>query len=308
MNYFTKLDLQSGFHQIRIKESDCYKSAFRTSIGHYEFTVLPFGMCNAPATFKNNLDHDFGHLINKEMVIYVDDELIFNKDAYDHEQSLDKVLSICEDKEYYIGLKKCTFALPYADYLGYHIEKNLITINPERVQAIKDWPQPATITEMRSYVGLVNSLIKHVPKLSVILDPLESLITGDHIAKKSKKPIPWTPELVKCFEESKTQLCRPEHLLIPNTNKTYHLFTDYSRIGKGGWIGQEHKGTIVPIAYESTKLTQGEKNYSAYFGELATLAHMISKFRPYIWGCDVIIHTDQSALQHLLTKHTLLPH
>ena len=307
--FFTKIDLQSGFHQIRIAEDDTHKTAFRTKYGHFEFTVLPFGLSNSPATFQRLMNDIFRDFVDEFVECYLDDVTIYSKTADEHYEHIEKVLKRCLEHKLFIRLPKCTFMKDEVTFVGYKIKNNVIEVDPSRAAAIKDWPLPQTITQLRSYLGLCNTLARNIAHLSEHLHPMHALISGENIGKNSKKPVPWTPETVKHFESTKEILCKPENLYVPDPDKTIHLFSDWSTQGKGGWIGQtDENNTMRPIAYESAQLTQGEKNYSPYNGEMSALAHNVKIFRPYIWGRDVICHTDHDSLKQLLDQKNLLPH
>jgi hypothetical protein len=168
---------------------------------------------------------------------------------------------------------------------------------------ISSWSLPHTVGELRSYLGLCNTLTRHIPMLADLLSPLSDLIRG-YPEKKSMVKVPWTDDLKSLFLKSKDTLSSPPNLLIPDQNAEYHLYTDFSTYGKGGWIGQEYKGEILPIAFESQKLSNSEKDYSPYQGELAALVHCVKTFR---WGRKVLIHTDHQSLKAILTSPNLTP-
>ena len=303
---FTKLDFQSGFHQIRIAEGDQHKTAFRTKYGHFEWTVLPFGLCNSPATFQSTMNKIFHDFLDRFVQIYIDDLAIYcSTNLSDHINQIVQVLHKCEENELRIRLDKCTFAKPSMEYLGYIVENNTVRPNPARLEAIQDWKKPQNTQELHAFIGLCNTVLRHVKDLALYLAPFTNMLRGN---PDKNEPVVYTPETSECFRQLKLRLGDVEHLYIPDPNKQFHLFTDYSKKAIGGYIAQlDDKGEMRVISYHSKKLNDAQLKYGAYNGELFGLAEAIRIFRPFIWGCDVIVHTDQRAIQWLLDRHNLLP-
>src|SRR5215469_7788595 len=160
---FTKIDLQSGYHLIRINEPDIPKTAFRTKYGHYEWTVMPFGLCNAPATFQQTVNRIFADFIDKFLVVYLDDILIYSPDHRSHEQHLRQVLIRMTEHNLRARVHKCRFLQTEVDYLGYIVGNGQIRSDPARMEAIASWPLPETVTELRSFLGIANTLLRFIP-------------------------------------------------------------------------------------------------------------------------------------------------
>ena len=142
---FSSLDLRSGYHQVRIKAGDEYKTAFRTQFGHFQFRVLPFGLCNAPATFQRLMNDIFRQHLNRFVLVYLDDVLVFSRHPDEHIKHLRTVLQILRQNQLYIKLSKCEFALPAIKFLGHVITDKGITMDPDKIKAITDWPVPCTV-------------------------------------------------------------------------------------------------------------------------------------------------------------------
>ena len=149
------MDLKVGFHQIRVRPEDIEKTAFKTKYGHFEFLVMPMGLCNAPATFQSLMNRIFYDCIDIFLVIYMDDLLIFSKTKEDRMKHLETVLSRLQKEKLYVAPKKCSFLEEETEFLGLIVGRSGLKVNPEKASVIKAWPRPRTITELRSFIGLL---------------------------------------------------------------------------------------------------------------------------------------------------------
>jgi len=174
--YFSKIDLYSGYHQIRIKDTDIHKTAFRTRYGHYEFLVLPFGLTNVPATFMTLMNDIFREYLDKFVIIYLDDILIYSKTKEEHLQHLRIVLGILRQHKLYAKSTKCELLQPKVEYLGHFLSKEGISVDLRKVDAIKNWPEPTNVSEVRSFLGLASYYRKFVERFSAIATPLTVLL------------------------------------------------------------------------------------------------------------------------------------
>ena len=301
---FTKIDLQSGFHLIRVVEEDVHKTAIRTKYGHYEFLVMPFGLCNAPATFQSTMNSIFQDFIDDFVIVYMDDLLIYSKTSEDHERHLRAVLQRMQEHGLRARVHKCRFLQKEVDYLGYIVGTGQVKADPGRIEAISSWPVPKDIHELRSFLGMTNTLLRFTPMYAQHAAILTDLLKG---SPGKRDALAWQPQHQSAFESLKAILTSPKVLVIPDENKPIILHTDWSLQAIGGWIGQEVDGAERPIAYESRKLRQAERNYSPYDGELLALIHCLRIFRPYLVGRKVLVRNDQKALRWLLDQRTLSP-
>ena len=174
--YFSKIDLRSGYHQIRVAEQDIPKTAFRTRYGHFEFTVLPFGLCNAPATFQRLMNDVFRPYLDKFVIVYLDDILVFSKTAEEHQRHLRMVLELLRKHKLFAKPSKCELGKSEIEFLGHIVGSNGIRTDPSKVAAILDWPLPANRTDLRAFLGVANFCRRFVMNFSAIASPLNDLL------------------------------------------------------------------------------------------------------------------------------------
>ena len=183
--FFTSLDAASGFHQVLLQESDCPKTAFRTPLGHYQFKVLPFGLTNAPATFQAAMNKVFapnkydayGNIdplaeLSDFVVVFIDDILIFSKSAEEHLEHVRRVMQVLRDNKILIKASKCSWGQEELPYLGHIVSKDGIKVDPKKIQAVADWPEPQTLTELQQFLGLTNFFRKYIQGYANITVPL----------------------------------------------------------------------------------------------------------------------------------------
>eukprot|EP00253_Pinus_taeda_P010363 PITA_10363 len=291
---FSKIDLRSGYHQIRIKDEDIAKTAFRTRYGHYEFVVLPFGLTNAPATFMCLMNGIFHPYLDQFVLIFIDDILIYSRNIEEHCEHLRIVLQTLRKHQLYAKFSKCDFFKEEIQYLGHVISKEGIAVDPEKIKAILDWPTPKDVTDVRSFMGLAGYYRRFVAGFSKVAFPITSL-------QKKGKLFQWTPDCQKSFEQLKHLLTTAPVLSIADPSKDYVVCTDASKEGLGGVLMQE--GRV--IAYESRKLKEHEQKYSAYDLELAAVIHALKMWRHYLMGRKFLLHTDHHSLTNYFSQPTL---
>jgi hypothetical protein len=172
---FSKIDLRLGYHQLKIKSEDIPKTAFRTRYGHYEFLVMPFGLTNAPAVFMDLMNRVFHEYLDRFVIVFIDDILVYSKSLEEHEDHLRIVLQILRDKKLYAKLKKCEFWLNQVVFLGHVVSKDGITVDPSKIEAVVSWDRPTNVSEVRSFLGLAGYYRRFVEGFSRIAAPLTHL-------------------------------------------------------------------------------------------------------------------------------------
>lgn len=223
---FTKIDLKSGYHQIRMKEGDEWKTAFKTKYGVYEWLVLPFGLTNAPSTFMRLMNHTLRAFIGKFVIVYFDDILVYSKNLDEHINHLKCVLEVLRKEKLYANIKKCSFCMERVVFLGYVISAKEIEVDEEKIKSIKEWPTPKSVTEVRSFHGLASFCRRFVKNFSTLVAPLTEII-------KKSVGFKWSSEQERAFVEIKEKLCGDSLLALPDFSKTFEIECDASGIGIG---------------------------------------------------------------------------
>jgi hypothetical protein len=270
---FSKIDLRSGYHQVRIKEEDINKTTFRTRYGHYDFIVVPFGLSNAPAVFMCLMNGIFREYLDKFVIVFLDDILIYSKSEEEHEQHLRMVLQVLREHQLYAKLSKCSFYQKEIHYLGHIISENGIVVDPEKIEAIIKWSVPKKVTEVRSFMALAGYYRRFIEGFSKISHPITSL-------KKKGVKFQWTLDCEKSFQHLKKLLTRDSIQRIVNPNEDFIVCIDACKEGLGGVLIQN--GFV--ICYESRKLKEHEKHYDTHDLELAAIVHALRKWRHTSWG------------------------
>ena len=194
---FTKLDLKDGYHLLRIKEGDEWKTAFRTRYGHYEYKVMPFGLVNAPATFQAMMNTILRNFLDHGVVVYLDDILIYSKNEEEHVELVKKVLAQLEDYDLAVSTTKSVFHVKEVEFLGYIVAVDGVTMSERKVQSIKDWKHPRSVKEVQIFIGFANFYRRFIKDFSKICKPITETLKGD------PRKFNWGPEQNKVFEELK---------------------------------------------------------------------------------------------------------
>lgn len=293
-NVFSKIDLRSGYHQIRMKLGDEWKTAFKTKFGLYEWLVMPFGLTNAPSTFMRLMNEVLRAFIGRFVVVYFDDILIYSRTLEDHLSHLRAVFDALRDARLFGNIEKCTFCTDRVSFLGYVVTPQGIEVDQAKVDAIHSWPVPTTVTQVRSFLGLAGFYRRFVKDFSTIAAPLHELT-------KKGVAFTWTPTQRNAFDTLKGKLTHAPLLQLPDFNKTFELECDASGIGLGGVLLQEGK----PVAYFSEKLSGPSLNYSTYDKELLALVRTLETWQHYLWPKEFVIHSDHESLKHIHSQAKL---
>ncbi|OMO80899.1 reverse transcriptase [Corchorus capsularis] len=288
---FSKIDLRSGYHQLKIKAEDVPKSAFRTRFGHYEFLVMPFGLTNAPAAFMDLMNRVFKDYLDKFVVVFIDDILVSSKSMEEHGEHLWLVLQILREKKLYAKFKKCEFWLDSVAFLGHVVSKDGISVDTEKVKAIVEWSRPTNAIEVRSFLGLAGYYRRFVEGFSSIAMPMTKL------TRKGAK-FEWTKECEKSFKELKERLTSANVLNVPDGSGGFTIYSDASKKGLGCVLMQNGK----VVAYASRQLKPYERNYPTHDLELAAVVFALKILRHYLYGEKCEIFTDHKSLKYIFTQ------
>ena len=244
---FSKIDLRSGYYQLRVKDDDVPKSTFRTRYGHYDFLVLPFGFTNASVAFMDLMNRVFRPYVDQFVVVFIDDILVYSKDVQEHEQHLRIVMETLREKKLYAKLSKCDFWIKKVSSLGHIVSAEGIRVDPINIEAVVNWKPPRNVTEVRSFLGLAGYYRKFVKGFFVIASLLTKLL------RKGVK-FEWTDKCQNSFEQLKEMLVEAPILTRPTSGKKYTLYSDASGIGLGCVLMQDGK----VVAYASRQLKPHE--------------------------------------------------
>ncbi|XP_054818995.1 uncharacterized protein LOC129318287 [Prosopis cineraria] len=258
--YFSKLHLRSGYHQVRIAEGDEPKTTCVTRYGSFEWLVMPFGLTNAPATFCTLMNKIFDPYLDRFVVVYLDDIVVYSNTLEEHVEHLQIVFKTLRENELYVKKEKCSFAMEEVSFLGHVISHGCLKMDEKKVQAIKEWEPPTSVAELRSFLVLVNYYRRFIKCYSARAAPLTELL-------KKNKCWTWMEECQRAFEDLKAAVMEEPVLILPDFSKTFEVHTDASNFAIGGVLMQERH----PIAFESCKLNDTEKRYMVQEKEMTAI-------------------------------------
>ncbi|KAL4285207.1 hypothetical protein GQ457_16G013510 [Hibiscus cannabinus] len=292
---FSKLDLRSGYHQIKMWEPDIAKTAFRTHEGHYEFLVMPFGLTNAPATFQGLMNRVFKKLLRKSVSVFFDDILVYSADWESHLKHVKEVLEILRHHRLFAKLSKCCFGAKKIDYLGYVISDGTIAMDREKVSCIPEWPSPKSVKELRGFLGLSGYYRRFIQGYGNIAKPLTDLLRKDGWK--------WLESEEIAFQKLKEAICSAPNLALPDFREEFTIEADASDFGVGAVLIQKGK----PLAFFSRSLGSRHQALSVYEKEMLAVLMAVKKWSSYLIGRHFKIRTDHKSLRFLAENQAVTP-
>nr|GFA71467.1 putative reverse transcriptase domain-containing protein [Tanacetum cinerariifolium] len=288
------LDPVPHHEEHRVREEDIPKTAFRTRYGHYKFQVMPFGLTNAPTIFMDLMNRVCKSYLDRFVIVFIDNILIYYKNRKEHEGHLKLILKLLKEEELYAKFSKCEFWLSKVQYLGHVIDSEGIHVDPMKIEAIKDWESPKTPTEIRQFLGLAGYYRRFIEGFSKIARPMTKL------TQKSVK-FDWGEKAEAAFQLLKQKLCSASILALPEGSENFVVYCDASHKGLSVVLMQKEK----VIAYTSRQLKVHEKNYTTHDLELGAVVFALKMWRHYLYGTKYVVFTDHKSLQHILDQKEL---
>lgn len=296
--YFSKLDMRSGYWQIRMRAEDVHKTAFRSRYGSYEWLVLPMGLTNAPATFMHLMNQIFREHLDRFVIVFLDDVLVYSRTLAEHRRHVRLVLDILRKHQLYAKESKCEFFRDHVDFLGHRVDRDGVHMMDDKVRAIRDWPTPKSVEEVRSFLGMVGYYRKFIANFSNLAAPMTQLL------QKGTR-FDWGAAQEKAFRALIDATTTAPTLILPDPRLPYVITADACGFGVGASLMQDHGKGLQPIAFLSKKLTAAELKYENHERELLALYRTLKEWRHYLYGSQFTLKTDHRNLVWLMTQKHL---
>jgi hypothetical protein len=288
--FFTKLDLHSGYHQIRMRQEGIPKITFRTDDGHYEFLAIPFGLSNAPSTFQSLMNSIFKPLLRKFALIFFYDIVIYKTSWEEHIQHVGMVLKLLEENKLYENTSKCSFGVQEVEYLGHIVSHEGVKVDPQKIKAIREWPIPKTLNNIRGFLVLIGYYRKFVKNYGLIVAPIKMSLKNEDFS--------WTQEATKYLEKIKDAMCMTLVLDIPDFTKTFIMECDGLGHGNGAVLMQEG----MPLSFESIHIKGNNLVKCIYEKEMFAILHVVKKWFHYLIGRHFKVNIYPDSLNYLLEQ------
>jgi hypothetical protein len=290
--WFSTMDLRSGYHQVAMEEKDKDKTTFITRRGAHSFNVMPFGLCNASATFQRLMDCTMRGLQYETCLIYLDDIIVFSADIPTHLRRLETIFERLQKASLKLKPSKCSFLQRHVSFLGYEISESGVQTDPQKIEAVVNWPVPKKLREVRGFLGLCGYYRRFVENFSKVAAPL-------HALTKKNQTFHWSNDCQQSFDLLKQKLINAPILSLPRDGGRYLIDTDASDSGIGAVLSQIQDGEERVISYASRLYSDTEKRYCVTRKELLAVVFFLKYFRQYLLGRPFLIRTDHAALQWL---------
>lgn len=301
--WYSTLDLASGYWQVEVAPEDQEKTAFATPFGLYQFERMPFGLCNAPATFQRLMQRCLGAQVYDYLLIYLDDVIVYSTDFHAHLKHLEQVFARLQEHGLKLQPRKCRLFQRNVAYLGHIVSKHGVATDPDKTAVVRDWAVPSTVKQVRSFLGFAGYYRRFIPAFAKIAAPLHQLLQGQ--ASRPSARIQWTNNCQVAFDHLKQALLSAPILAYADFQLPFRVYTDASLDGLGAVLAQVQEGRERVIAYASRSLHASERNdqnYSSFKLELLALKWAVTeKFKDFLWGAQFTVFTDNNPLVHLET-------
>ncbi|KAI2646312.1 Transposon Tf2-6 polyprotein [Labeo rohita] len=300
---YTKLDLRSAYNLIRIREGDEWKTAFSTTTGHYEYRVMPFGLANSPSYFQAFVNDVFRDMLNRWVIIYIDDILIYSNSLTEHVQHVRLILQRLIEHQLYAKLEKCEFHQERITFLGYVISPEGVAMDDSKGNAVRNWPRPKTLKELQRFLGFSNFYRRFIRNFSTVAAPLSSMI------KQGNNRLTWSPSAIQAYDELRQKFTTAPILHHPDPNLPFLVEVDASSTGVGAVLSQRlgQPPKTFPCAFFSHKLSSAERNYDVGNRKLLAIKLALKEWRHWLEGAKhpFTILTDHRNLEYLCSARVL---
>ena len=299
---FTKLDLRNAYHLVRIREGDEWKTAFKTTLGHFEYLVMPFGLTNAPAVFQALINDVLRDMLNQFVYVYLDDILIFSRNQEEHDRHVRRVLQRLLENKLFVKAEKCEFSVPSVSFLGYILGRGQLAPDPAKIEAVRAWQRPGTRKQLQQFLGFANFYRRFIRNYSKVAAPLTQLTS-------TAFPFAWTPEADVAFNKLRELFTSAPVLVHPNSSLQFIVEVDASSSGIGAVLSQRCPSDqkVHPCAFFSRKLSSAERNYDVGNRELLAIVAALQEWRHWLEGSEVpfLVLTDHKNLTYLQSAKRL---
>lgn len=310
--WFTKLDVRAAFNQLRIRKGDEWLTSFATRYGQFEWLVMPFGLCNAPATWQSFINSLIRDCLDDFATAYLDDILIYSKTYEEHIQHVQLILQRLQDASLPLDVDKCSFCVQRVDYLGVVLTPEGVEMDPKKVEVITSWKTPQSPRELHRFVGFCNFYRRFIPQFSQITSPLNRLLRCKVTTTKGRRhvvypPFDWSPECASSFQRLKTLFASASVLAHFDPALPTYVETDASDFITAGVLSQKHDGALKPVAFFSHRMSPAEGNYAIYDKELLAIIRAFELWRPELIGVHepVKVMSDHQSLRYFMSTKQL---
>ncbi|KAL0185720.1 hypothetical protein M9458_017390, partial [Cirrhinus mrigala] len=294
---FTKLDLRSAYNLIRIRAGDEWKTAFSTTSGHYEYRVMPFGLANSPSCFQAFVNDVFRDMLNRWVIVYIDDILIYSNSYSEHVQHVRCVLQRLISHQLFVKEEKCDFHKDKISFLGYIISSEGVAMEEKKVDAVLNWPRPNTLRELQRFLGFANFYRRFIRNFSTVAAPLSAMV------KKGTTRLTWSQAALQAFDDLRRRFSTAPILHHPDPERPFVVEVDASSTGVGAVLSQRQGDPpkLYPCAYFSHKLSPAECNYDVGNRELLAMKLALEEWRHWLEGAKhpFTVLTDHKNLEYL---------
>lgn len=296
--YFSTVDLAQGYLQVPMSRQDREKTAFRSPTGLWQWTRMPFGLKNSPATFTRLMHLVFNHIPPDRLVLYMDDLCVVSQTFQEHLERLQEVFATLRKHNLKIKAAKCRFATSEASFLGHRITRDGVAPEPGKLTQLDNWKTLHNVKEVQKFLGVCGWWRRFIPDYATIAKPLSRLLEKN----PDNKTFDWNDKAQKAFETLKRGISSAPVLRHPDPRKEFVVTTDASDCGIGGTLTQrDDTGTLCPIAFFSRALSKRERGYSTFDREALAIRDTLLHFRYYLLGVKFRLRTDHLPLTRLKT-------